>query len=594
MLSQGVAQSIASRTRTILAARGLCLSDVARASRALFRDDRRFHVPPNLYHALEHRGFSPSIHQLFVFSRLSDYRLVDWLAVFGVVLDDIPRLQAVLPSLFTTLIDENVYDEQSWVLSFQRIASGIGPGSIRPLQEWLRIGPPRRHAGVQDGASSFVYAKVGCHDALAFPELLPGSIVRVAKHKLLDTRKPSTGPTESFFLVEHGKGLVCSKLHVAERNRIVLCPTQLPFAQVEFELEREARIVGTVDFELRLTAVPVCAKVPRDLARFWIPIPLEKIRGDLRLDHVLRRARQRSGLTFREASAKSGLIARALGNKEFFCAAGSLSDYETATQAPRHIHKMFSLCVLYSVSAWAFMNAMGLHHSEAGQNAMPDELLGRAKQLHLASPTGQDDAPSAQIGTPVAQFPYFFGGAAAELLKLPHLSIRDIFWIEGPRESLHPYFRNAAAIIVDRRKKRITTYPASPLWAQPSYVLLGRDAKYVCTSCAWDGRTLVMRPFSNGFKRPLRLRHPEDIEVIGRVVGVLRSPSGQEPLTPEAAYAGAWPGDARLNAPSQGASRGRFAHRWHDSPFDVPRVRSRTLSRESGFTALQVPESSWW
>jgi transcriptional regulator with XRE-family HTH domain len=529
MPSHDTASSIASRTRSILAVRGLSLSDVARASRTLFRGDPRFHVPPNLYHALDRRGFSPSIHQLFALSRLSDFRLVDWLAVFGVVLDDIPRLQATLPSRYTTLIDENIYDDHSWALSFQPVATGFAPGSIRPLQEWLRVGHPRRCAEFKRGQNSeFVYAKIGCYDAFAFPELLPGSIVRVAKRQLLDTRKPSNGPTGSLFLVEHAKGLVCSKLYIAERNRVVLCPNQLPFAHVELELGHDVRVVGTVDFELRSTAAPVCAKVPLHLARFWIPGPLEDLSNTLHLDRLLRRARQRSGLTFREASAKSGLIARVLGNKEFFCAPGSLSDYETATEAPRHIHKMFSLCVLYSLNAWEFMNATGLRASEAGKGVMPDELLGRAKPFHLESASDRDRTPSVESETAVAEFPYFFGSAVAELLNLPHLSIRDVFWVKGPRESFHPYFRDAAAFIVDRRKKRIATYRACPLWAQPSFILLGHEGNYVCASCGSDGRTLIMRPFSNGFTRPVRFRRPEDVEVIGRVIGILRRlPSGE-------------------------------------------------------------------
>ena len=386
-------------------------------------------------------------------------------------------------------------------------------------------------AEVKDGPNSeFVYAKIGCYDAFAFPELLPGSIVRVAKQQLLDTRKPSTGPTGSLFLVEHAKGLVCSKLYVAERNRIVLCPSLLPFAQVEMELGREVRVVGTVDFELRSTAAPRCPKVPLHLARFWIPGPLEDLSNTLHLDRLLRRARQRSGLTFREASAKSGLIARVLGNKEFFCAPGSLSDYETATQAPRHIHKMFSLCVLYSLNAWEFMNATGLRASEAGKGVMPDELLGRAKPFHLESASDRDRTPSVESETAVAEFPYFFGSVVAELLNLPHLSIRDVFWVKGPRESFHPYFRDAVALIVDRRKKRIATYRACPLWAQPSYILLGHEGNYVCASCGSDGRTLITRPFSNGFTRPVRFRRPEDVEVIGRVVGILRRLSSGELL----------------------------------------------------------------
>ena len=132
MISKEQGPPVSMRTRAILAARGLTLSEVARRSRSLFPDDNRFHIPPNLYHTLQHRGFSPSVHQLLALSRLSGYRLVDWLAIFGVVLDDIPRLQAILPARYTTLIDENVYDDQSWILSFEPIAQGPPAGSLRP------------------------------------------------------------------------------------------------------------------------------------------------------------------------------------------------------------------------------------------------------------------------------------------------------------------------------------------------------------------------------------------------------------------------------------------------------------------------------
>ena len=62
MPAQDAPVTIPARIRTILAARGLSLSDVARGSRTLYPNDSRFHLPPNLYHALDHRGFSPSIH----------------------------------------------------------------------------------------------------------------------------------------------------------------------------------------------------------------------------------------------------------------------------------------------------------------------------------------------------------------------------------------------------------------------------------------------------------------------------------------------------------------------------------------------------
>ena len=526
MLPNEASPSVAIRTRNILSARGLTLSEVARRSRAMHPDDPRFHVPPNLYHTLQHKGFSPSIQQLFVLSRLSGYRLVDWLAIFGVILDNLPRLQAVLPARYTTLIDSNVYDDQTWVLSFEPISGRFPENSLRPLGESLRIGRPRRYAASgANRVSGFLYAKIGSRDAWAFPELLPGSIVRITPHPPPDLHGVIAGRLGPLFLVEHARGLACCRLHVVGRNRVVLCPTYLPFAHVELELNREARIIGTVDFELRPTAARAPAAVTRNMGRPWIPPLLEQISADLRLDDLLKRARRRSGLTFREASAKSSLIARFLKNDDFFCAAGSLSDYETTAQGPRHIHKMFSLCALYSVSAWEFMTAAGVVPSLAGGNAMPDELLGRVSPQGVESTeaaVGDELISSGQSSNSLAEFPYFLGQAAAEYFKMPQLSIRDIFSFGHQKVSVHPYLASAVAVIINRRAKRITLRRSSPLWAQPSYVLVGHDGQYICTSCTTDGKMIVMRPFSNGFERPLRMKSPGEIEVIGTVIGILR------------------------------------------------------------------------
>jgi hypothetical protein len=529
MLPKEVNPSVAIRTRNILSARGLTVSEIARRSREMYPDDPRFHVPPNLYHVLQHQGFSPSIQQLFVLSRFSGYRLVDWLAVFGVMLDDLPRLQAILPARYTTLIDSNVYDDQTWVLSFEPISGRFPGSSLRPLGEWLRIGPPRRYAASRPNrVSGFLYAKIGSRDALAFPELLPGSIVRIATVPLPDLHGVIAGRLGALFLVEHGRGLSCCRLHAVDRNRVVLCPTYLPFAHVELALNKEARILGTVDFELRPTAAKAPAAVSRSMRRPWSPSPLEQPSADLRLDDLLKRSRRRSGLTFREASAKSSLIARVLKNEDFFCAAGSLSDYETTAQGPRHIHKMFSLCALYSVSAWEFLRAAGVVPTLAGADAMPDELLRRVSLQgveHTETAVGDPLISSGRASNSLAEFPYFLGQAAAEYFKMPELSIRDIFSFGNQRVSVHPYLANAVAVIINRRSKRITSRPSAPLWAQPSYVLLGHDGQYICTSCTSDGKMIVMRPFSNGFKRPLRLKSPGEVEVIGTVVGILRRPS---------------------------------------------------------------------
>lgn len=60
MLSNQASPPVAIRTRNILATRGLTLSEVARRSRAMYPNDPRFHVPPNLYHTVQYRGLAPA------------------------------------------------------------------------------------------------------------------------------------------------------------------------------------------------------------------------------------------------------------------------------------------------------------------------------------------------------------------------------------------------------------------------------------------------------------------------------------------------------------------------------------------------------
>jgi hypothetical protein len=332
----------------------------------------------------------------------------------------------------------------------------------------------------------------------------------------------AAGRCGAFFLVEHAGGLVCSRLHFADRTRIVLCPSELPFAQVEFRLDRHARVLGVVDFEFRATAFRHPAQVPRNLHRFWTPESLTALSETSSLTDYLRRARLRSGLTFRDAAAKSAGIARMLDDENFRLSAGSLSEYESKAELPRPAHKWFSLCVVYAVDAWQSLRAAGLPLSEGGKDAMPDGLLGRATPHDQRKVKDNSETPAV-----LAEFPYAFGRAAAEFFHMDHLSIRDLFATGRQKTVFHPYLADAVVLVVDRRKKRITTLRHAPLWAQPLYLLLGRDGRFVCASCLREGARLVMRPFSNGVDRPLRLRSPEEVEIVGRVVGILRRTLGR-------------------------------------------------------------------
>src|SRR5271155_4134625 len=101
---------LAERIQSILASRGLTLYQTSQRSEALYGRSSPYFVPHNLYYDLRSGTFSPSIYQFVAFSRITGYRLSDWLRVFGADLENIARLQVSLPSSRTILLDSSLTD----------------------------------------------------------------------------------------------------------------------------------------------------------------------------------------------------------------------------------------------------------------------------------------------------------------------------------------------------------------------------------------------------------------------------------------------------------------------------------------------------
>src|SRR5262245_60728524 len=167
---------LADLLRKILASRNLSLADVSRASRA--SENRLAHIPQSFYSSLRKRSFGPSLYQLHFLSQLSGYRLVDWLAFFGISLDDASRFQVPFPTVRTVELDATVYQPDLLVPWLYDLREPDLSSSLTPLSQWVRAGLPLPIDSLfQGGKCGFRYLKIGSHDALAFPDLLPGSIV---------------------------------------------------------------------------------------------------------------------------------------------------------------------------------------------------------------------------------------------------------------------------------------------------------------------------------------------------------------------------------------------------------------------------------
>jgi transcriptional regulator with XRE-family HTH domain len=515
--------NLVDKIRTLLAIRELSLADVSRASRTGSPDSRLDHVPHNLYDAIRKRQFSPSIYQLASLSIRSRYRLIDWLKLFGFSLDDSPRLQALLPTLRTLELDARIYDPHARVPWFRDVATPSFSASLVPLSRWLVSTEPRRAESLPPAASNaFRFVKIGSHDAFAFPGLLPGSIVRVKTLPRTETNTPIDDKcSRDLFLIEHGRGFVCSQIHHTERNQIVLCPRQLPYASVELTRETQATVHGFADLEMRKTVNIEKPMVHRSFRDYWMPVDLPPLQVR-NVGEFIRKARRRSGLSFREASKRTRLVAQTLRDNRYFCAPGSLSDYETRKSPPRHVHKIISICAVYFASAADFLESAGVKLNRPDQLSMPPGFLEDIEPGNRTKSAAHSFEFMKEMERRFQELPYFLYRAMPGFFGLPSLSIRDVFWAGGIERFVHPYMDGAVFLILDRRRRTPHTSASCPIWAQPLYVFLRRDGSYLCGSCNRLNGFLIVRPAMAGFPKLLRLRNRVDAEVVGQIVGIVR------------------------------------------------------------------------
>ena len=231
--------------RQILSTKSLTLYRVSQRFAEIFGHSSPYFIPQQLYFDIAAHHLSPSIQQLLAFSRISNYRLCDWMAIFGFRLDDIPRLQLGIPWRRTVLLDSSVYDEDQWIPWFSERLPDSPIPAIAPLGQFLKLSAPRRLRELHAlNKRQFLYAKVGREDVFAFPTLAPGSIARIDVRHIPDLM-PVPGPThnKNIFLVENGRNLNCGHLRIIDKK------TESCFARLLFRSRRSSsRSVAVPEF----------------------------------------------------------------------------------------------------------------------------------------------------------------------------------------------------------------------------------------------------------------------------------------------------------------------------------------------------------
>jgi transcriptional regulator with XRE-family HTH domain len=515
--------AVAERIQAILASKGLTLYRASRQSIALYGRPSPYFLPHNLYYDLRSGSFRPSAHQIFALSQISGYRVADWLRVFGFDLEDITRLQILLPSKRTIILDTSLTDPNEWIPWLRNRPLGEPIPSIAPLARLLELGPRRSTASVSQLDRHFVYAKVGSEDALAFPDLVPGSVVRVNPNITADlVPRENSSISDRLFLVEHRKGFFCCRIRILSGGVIVPFDNGLSYAQVELHCPQEARLWGAVDLEFRPLLRDEQPEVPRDLARHWKP---QALRAPENFGQLLKRTRRRMDLSLREAAAMSRTIAEILKDDRYSTSPSSLSDYELRNSPPRDFHKIITLCSIYGLQFEPVMTRMGIDVAVAGTESMPDRYLFRAEPTVTAKRT---DAEVVGMGflekllKECQAIPLFLRDSFGYFSGSTRVSLDDFFWVGGGDDPLHPNLAEGLVVIVNRRRKTPLHFGSKSWWQQPLYIILLRNGGYLACCCAVENGLLVIHPYSRDFHRSAQYRLHQDAEVVGQIVAIAR------------------------------------------------------------------------
>jgi hypothetical protein len=529
------AASVSRRLKAFLRSLDMTVYQISQATaRPPFGKGTRAHIRDAFYAEIE-SGQTPDIHQIAALAKLTGYRFVDWLALFGYRVDEVLRLQLELQTERTVVLPSTIYDPLVMLPWIRRMDTSIDLDRTQPLASLIDAIAYEPIGGLDRlNRRRYIYARVGRRDDMVRSRLAAGSIVRVDPSH---TSVAPVGGPRPVYLVQHLGGLCCCYVEKLDDQHIILLPDDGASRVMRCRVGVEATILGTVDLELRSmqTVTHEPTAMPREKCQNSHRLRPFDATADLSAGPgaYARTARERIGVCFREAQMMTRQLAARFDDKNYNVALGSLSDAETQNLLPRHIPKIFSLCIAYSMDFWQYLRAGGVAVDELKGAAIPPQFLRDDEDALdgariVPAPPGSDETLQAMenVTGRIGEVPFFLLRSMGMLVGQEQLSLDDVY-VWGQRErALHPLLHGAVVLIVNRRQRRVpdARMRLSPT-QRPLFLIRTPTGQLVAGMCALDGEVLLVHPH-NTARAPVLTFHAQDVEVIGRIGAVLRQIAG--------------------------------------------------------------------
>jgi hypothetical protein len=441
-------------------------------------------------------------------SEVTGVDLYQCFKAIGYDLEDIPLLQAALLRRQTVPLPTTVYDRSRLIGWPGPVGDGVDLRRGEFISELISGVESRCASDLQATCvQQMRYFRVGHRDRHLSPDIVPGTIVGVD----VSDRGPADGPIRKptasarpIYMVAHLRGLTCTYVDWIGDRRIALVPRTHHCKPVLYTLNDEAVVIGRVREELRPLKVEPCDAPgtghDHPAPRLVFPDADRQTFG-----RFLRSARESIGLTHREAHAISSRVADAYRDRQYAIGVGTLSDWESQDEPPRHIPHVISLAICYAVSFGQLLRAARLVERD------PFEM-----------PFGNPPTTSSRAALDgLSALPPALVHAARIAAGLPGLSWNDVFRCGRNAAVFDRSVSGASYLIVDRRDRRLPGVREPATIDRPLYILGDSRGRQICSGCFGADGHIYIQPDPS---LPLSVKRiPRDhVSIRGRAVAALR------------------------------------------------------------------------
>lgn len=238
----------------------------------------------------------------------------------------------------------------------------------------------------------------------------------------------------------------------------------------------------------------------------------------------LRELRERLGFTIRDVEAASHVLADRLHKPEYCIPLSRLSDIESKNVVPG-IHKLCSLALIYRRSIQQLLAYFDIDLSSIAVRIGPElpwphtDTIAAITPEHIEVPM-MDPGFNPQRTAPSLRHIQKWGPLPAAHLKAFAESGYEYALIGSEDRMMYPLLRPGTLVQIDPNRTEIATSGWRSEYDRPLYLVETRNGHYCCWVSVVSANRIVLQPHPLSTVAPLVLRHPDEAEITGRVIGI--------------------------------------------------------------------------